>query len=445
MSNRPLLIIHGWSDSSTSFNSLAQLIEAQIGRNVQVINLADYLSMDDEITLFDLAAAMQTAWLGKQLPLQKGAVDIIAHSTGALVVRLWLQLYYANGAVPIKNLVLLAPANFGSALAHKGRAFYGRIIKGFNSEKMFQVGAKILKGLELASPFSFNLAIADRFNENNYFGQGDVLCTVLVGNTGYSGISAAANEAGSDGTVRIAAANLNCAMVDIDFSIDPLHPTYHYKSSYGQVAFAIMDGENHSSIINGAGGFRSTDTLPFIIQSLMVTDQDFTQWVEQTAKHTQLITNLGVQNSNKQGFQQIICHVDDQFQQAVPDYFIEFYGENEHTDRIAELFHVDTIQDVHPYGNDTSYRCLYMNCTRLYQAFNQYQHKLLISLTALPEFIKQGEVGYRTFTDTDIGSVAIMPEDFVNLFQDNRSLIVRIKLKREQSPRVFEIKALTAS
>lgn len=440
MSNRPLLIIHGWSDSSTSFTTLARLIEAQMGRHVQVINLADYLSMDDDITFFDLAAAMQTAWHARQLPTEKGKVDILAHSTGGLIIRNWLQLYYPDGDAPIKHLVLLAPANFGSALAHKGRAFYGRVLKGFSGKKIFQVGEKLLKGLELASPFTFNLALADRFNEKSYFGPDDILCTILLGNTGYTGISAAANEDGSDGTVRIAAANLNCALVDIDFNTNPQKPSFIYKASTGQIAFGVIDNENHRSIINQDGGFRSKDTLEFIIQGLMVSDREFDAWCQKLVKHTQLVTNLGLTYSYKQGFQHTICHVADQFQQEVTEYFLEFFGEGYHTAKIAELFHVDTIQDVHPYADNPSYRSLYMNCSRLYQAFNKANHQLLISLTALPEFRKQGDVGYRTFTDKDIGSIAVTPEEFVNLFQENRTLLVRIKLRREQSARVFEIK-----
>jgi len=439
MSNRPLLIVHGWSDSSTSFTKLAKLIEAQMGRQVQVINLADYLSMDDDITFFDLAAAMQTAWLARRLPMQKDSVDIIAHSTGGLIIRNWLQLYYPHGEAPIKHLVLLAPANFGSALAHKGRAFYGRVLKGFSGKKIFQVGAKLLKGLELASPFTFNLALADRFNETSYFGSGNILCTILIGNTGYTGISAAANEDGSDGTVRIAAANLNCALVDIDFNTNPQQPSFTYQASTGQIAFAIIDGENHRSIINQDGGFRSDDTLEFIIQALMINDQEFDGWCQKLVKHTQLVTNLGLTTPSKQGFQHMICHVADQFKQEVTEYFLEFFGDDNHTAKIAELFHVDTIQDVHPYGDNPSYRSLYMNCSRLYQVFNQANHRLLISLTALPEFRKQGDVGYRTFTDEDIGSIAVAGEEFVSLFQENRTLLVRIKLRREQSARVFRI------
>jgi len=118
MSNKPLILIHGWSDSSASFKLLAKIIETQIGRQVQAINLADYVSMDDEVTLYDLAAAMQAAWLTHKLPTAPNSADIIAHSIGALVIRTWLN-YYSKTKPPIKNLLLLAPANFGSALAHK--------------------------------------------------------------------------------------------------------------------------------------------------------------------------------------------------------------------------------------------------------------------------------------------------------------------------------------
>ncbi|MDF2867987.1 MAG: alpha/beta hydrolase, partial [Gammaproteobacteria bacterium] len=201
-------------------------------------------------------------------------------------------------------------------------------------------------------------------------------------------------------------------------------------------------GENHRSIINQDGGFRSAETLGFIIQGLMVTEQEFEDWCEKMAAHTRLITNLGSIHPSKQGFQNTICYVSDQFQQQVTEYFLEFYGAGKNTAKVAELFHVDTIQNVHPYGDNNSYRSLYMNCTRLYQAVNRANHKLLISLTALPEFRKQGDVGYRTFTNEDIGSIVVAPGDFVTLFQENRTLLLRIKLRREQSARVFKIKSL---
>lgn len=440
MSNRPLLIIHGWSDSSSSFEKLAKIIESQIGRYVQEVNLADYVSMDDAVTFYDIAAAMQKAWLARNLPTEKGKVDVIAHSAGALVLRTWLQIYYSAGNSPIKNLVLLAPANFGSHLAHKGRAFFGRVIEGFNSKKMFQVGTQLLKGLELASPFTFNLALADCFNDQSYFGPGNILCTVLTGNHGYTGISAAANEDGTDGVVRIAAANLNCAILDVDFSENMLEPTYNYLLATGKTAFAIIDGENHSTIVNKDNGFASDLTLPFIIQGLMVNDKEFADWCKKTEQHTQEVVNRNINNRSKHGFQNTVSFVTDQFNTHIHEYFLEFYGHGENTDKVAELLHGDIIRNVHRYGDDNTYRSLYMDCTTLYQHFAKNRHPLLVSLTALPIISKQGEVGYRTFTDEDIGSIVLQQSEIATLFQENRTLLVRIKLRREQSSEVFAFK-----
>jgi pimeloyl-ACP methyl ester carboxylesterase len=443
MFSKPLIIIHGWSDSSRSFHKLAQLIESQTGRTAQEINLADYLSMDDAISFYDLAAAMQNAWRLSGLPHSPASVDVIAHSAGGLVVRTWLQLYFSAGNSPIKNLVLLAPANFGSQLAHKGRAFYGRILKGFSGERMFQVGAQLLKELELASPFTFELALADRFNEHSYYGPGKILCTVLCGNTGYSGISAAANEDGSDGTVRVAAANLNCALLDIDFSNDPLHPNYNYLQASGSTAFAIMDGENHHTIVGGEPDFSNPQTLEFIIQGLHIKDQQFAAWCTKLERHNQLMMNANLSIQSKHGFQNTLCQVENQFGQAIEEYFLEFYGIGLNEKKVAELFHASLIQSVHAYSENHSYRSLYIDCTALYQTFAAMNEHLLLSLTAYPALNQQGDVGYRTFTDSEIGSIAISKAELASLFQENRSLLVRIKLRREQSSKIFQIKPYT--
>src|SRR5690606_7643532 len=87
--NRPLVILHGWDDNSYSFRKLTRLLQQQ-GWEPLTIKLADYITMDDEVTFMDLAYAMEKAWLSKKLPNSAGSVDVIAHSTGALVTRLWL-------------------------------------------------------------------------------------------------------------------------------------------------------------------------------------------------------------------------------------------------------------------------------------------------------------------------------------------------------------------
>ena len=164
---RPLVLIHGWSDTSKSFRTLASELGHRLNRSAAVINLADYVSMDDEVRFDDLVSAMAIAWKDAGLPTAAGSVDVLVHSTGGLVIRDWLTRFYEPDNVPIKHLVMLAPANFGSPLAHKGRALIGRVVKGFQSQKPFETGTRILKGLELASPYSWQLAFRDRFSSKS--------------------------------------------------------------------------------------------------------------------------------------------------------------------------------------------------------------------------------------------------------------------------------------
>ena len=132
MPRRPLVILHGWSDRSATFKPLAHLLAAKLNiQDVSIISLADYLSLEDEIRFDDIVTAMQAAWQHRELPTTPGSVDAIVHSTGGLVIRDWLQRHYQTDGAPIKNLLMLAPANFGSPLAHKGRSFIACAYKGF--------------------------------------------------------------------------------------------------------------------------------------------------------------------------------------------------------------------------------------------------------------------------------------------------------------------------
>ena len=259
MAERPIVILHGWSDTSETFESLARLLRARLERQVSIVSLADYVSMEDEVRFDDVAEAMDVAWRRHGLPRRKGGVDAIVHSTGGLVIRDWLQRHYTPGRAPVKHLVMLAPANFGSHLAHKGRSFIGRVYKGFVAKKpegrAFETGTHILRGLELASPCTWQLAERDRFGRGGTMYQpGNVLCTVLVGNRGFRGISSIANEDGSDGTVRASTANMSCVRISAAFPPGPngggagQGVEYELEESRGATAFGVVEGHNHGTI-----------------------------------------------------------------------------------------------------------------------------------------------------------------------------------------------------
>ena len=135
--------------------------------------------MEDEIRFDDLVSAMAMEWKKNNFPTSTGSGDAIVHSTGGLVIRDWLQRNYEPNDAPIKHLVMLAPANFGSPLAHKGQSFLGRLWKGTivkQTGAAFQTGTHILKSLELASPFTWDLAEQDLFADGEkMYNPGNVL------------------------------------------------------------------------------------------------------------------------------------------------------------------------------------------------------------------------------------------------------------------------------
>ncbi|MFC2150097.1 esterase/lipase family protein [Calditrichota bacterium] len=449
----PVVLIHGWSDDSKAMEPLANYIHDDLGLKTQHINLADYLSMDDSVTFDDINAAMDKAWTLSRNPK---SVDVVVHSTGGLVIRNWLHEYFTKNKLPspVHRLLMLAPANFGSPLAHKGTSMVGRVVKGWSSEKRFEVGEQLLKGLELASPFSWYLGLEDLFGEGTIFHKEGVLCTVMVGNSGYKGIKAAANEEGSDGTVRVSTANLNCAYLEVDLSKSD-RPEFNLKLSNGQTAFLVLDGYNHATI-KEAFGKKSADFK----KALTVTPTQFNSWCEQTQKRTNaILKKYSNRDKYKHGYQNTVFHVHDQFsenhqydQQAgdVEDYFIEFFNEDGEAQWAEDLFYGrQIIRTTHPFSENSAYRAMLIDVTELYKKLAKLKRKskLQVSLSAKPD-IRSGnnQVGYDSFVEgSAIGAIALSEDEIKMTFVANRTLLVDIKLNREQSPEVFRLKTLTVT
>ena len=64
----PVVILHGYSDNSSSFQPLAQFLKAQ-GFTVVPIYLGNYVTLEDTITIPDLAKALEAAVRREALPL----------------------------------------------------------------------------------------------------------------------------------------------------------------------------------------------------------------------------------------------------------------------------------------------------------------------------------------------------------------------------------------
>ena len=331
---------------------------------------------------------------------------------------------------------MLAPANFGSPLAHKGRSFIARGTLGFIRKRdgpPFETGTRILERMELASPHTWRLAERDPFGTGGTrYRPGNVLCTVLVGNTGYRGIRSIVNEDGSDGTVRVSTANVNCMRIRAAFPANPEvvghDVTYELEASSGSTAFGVMDGHTHASITLAPGdgaapgtGLRSTrdrTLLAHVVAALSVTDDGFDAWCDRlAAANARLLPTTVTRGGRRHGFQNTVVRVQDQYGVGVDDYLLEFYEKHDDTGRIAELFHTSAIRSVHKYSGDPSYRSLYVDCTRLRNTMDQVGEWLSLSLTAYPELDERTPGGFTTLADDGIGGVRIKAGDIATFFQ----------------------------
>lgn len=448
MTKKPVIILHGWSDTSDSFRHLAARLSEETGRRTDHIWLGDYVSLDDDVRISDLAAALQRAWQSMSLSTEPHTQDVILHSTGGLIVRAWMQIYYTEQSrkPPVENVVMLAPANFGSPLAHKGRSVIGRVFKGSSSNKLFETGEKILKGLEMASPFSWRLAERDRFSPNA-FSDGGVYCTVIVGNEGYRGIRGMVNENGSDGTVYVSTANLNAAKLHIQVERNDTGTIAisNQQESIGKTAFLVLDGYDHSEITGNKK--INMKLLAPVLRGLEVSGNTFDGWCSECLLSNQAIHEKYYRRRDKaqHAFQNTIFHVVDDHGYDVSDYAIEFYGDfEEEDDYWANVFNKNISGKTHVYSDNPSYRSFMIDVTSLQRELEDKPQPLRVSLTALPNVEEEGSlVGYRSVGVNEIGHLILDVNALKEFFQPNRSLLITITLPRYQKQELLKLAQFT--
>lgn len=222
-----VVFVHGWSVRNTStYGGLPERLRSEAAArgaalDVRHVWLSKYVSFRDEVRVADLARAFEAA-VRKELgaSLDAGArFAAITHSTGGPVVREWWQRFYLEGGAPcpMSHLVMLAPANFGSALAQLGKSRLNRVKNWFQG---VDPGQGVLDWLELGSPESWELnrawigAGADAVERSGVFPF--VLAGQTIDRKLYDHIVSYTGEAGSDGVVRVAAANLNATYVRLE-------------------------------------------------------------------------------------------------------------------------------------------------------------------------------------------------------------------------------------
>ena len=227
---RLVVLVHGWSvrDPST-YGGLPERLKQEaahdptLGLDVRQIWLSEYASFHNEVTLPDIARAFQAALeheLGAELAAGR-RFACITHSTGGPVIRAWLhQQYLAKGITrtPMSHLVMLAPANFGSALVQLGLAKLSRLRSAWFDG--VEVGTGVLDWLELGSAQSLKMNLEWLEKGAELIGPEGLFPFVLTGQSHdpalYDFVNSYSGETGADGAVRVASANLNFTHLRIE-------------------------------------------------------------------------------------------------------------------------------------------------------------------------------------------------------------------------------------
>jgi len=266
-----VILVHGYSVRSLdAYGMLPQLLQND-GYSAQRVYLSAYDSLNNDITCDDLALALEA----RIRSLETSGLDltvsaVIAHSTGAIVVRRWLLNRWAAGGKLPSHFVSLAGANHGSTLAQLGEtqlAYVFRAADGGTS-----VGLEVLQDLDYGSAYLLKL------NEDwldAYLSKSPPITMAfsLIGDN-HSGlinqIFWQTNENGSDSTVRISGGNLNYRFLSIDQA--SANPELAVKALPSPVPHLVLAGVSHTGDTGILGGNEETMNLvyPHIKEALAV-------------------------------------------------------------------------------------------------------------------------------------------------------------------------------
>ena len=397
----PILMIHGWSSSYHAFVPLEQWLASQ-GYTPLQIYLGNYASMNDNVTFDDLAFGFQRRLADlvgptQSLTLQPFSLDVIVHSTGGPVVRHWLDYYLREVCggdpqrCPIRSIIMLAPANFGSRLAAQGKTALAKIFKG-GVANGFQTGKQILTGLELGSPILWKMANEDLFAGKSRYpsvpGKGPFVY-IFSGTETYGElkglVARGANEDGSDGTVRASAASLDSVKITADYT-GAIAKVSAIRQANAPYAFRLVPGRNHSTLIPD-GSDRAHPMLTLIPKCLAINDPTaYIKVVDEfEADNAAFYKNERGLGSGRQvhAFQQFVIHVRDEMGNDVTDYQIDLNvidrnivrstWENDPANltrlqqyqNYSARLRDEIIADVEPHTTNPSYRTFFVNMDAL--------------------------------------------------------------------------------
>jgi hypothetical protein len=476
MSSLILVFVHGYSVTNLdTYGELPLRLRNEAnarGMDVQVENiyLGRYITFNDEVRLDDISRAMEAA-VQQQIP-KNGRFICITHSTGGPVVRNWWHLFYQNQAdslCPMSHLIMLAPANYGSALAQLGKTRISLVKSWFEG---VEPGQRILDWLELGSDDAWELNKDWILEGALHISPQGIFPFVLSGQDIdrklYDHINAYTGELGSDGVVRVASANLNSHYIVLKQQAPLLvngnlsAPSFETPQIFEapQTALRILTKKSHSgdtmgimkSVSKDLSDTKSVETVNAIFDCINVKSTDdyaalCNSFIDQT---TQVQKNGQVEIENKflnkaiyihDRFCMIIFRVKDSEGYPLTNFDLILTGPGNSPDNLASGFFADR------QGNKVNQSAItyFLNydimngCDAIIQD-GEVIRKALPGMDNLGLIIKpRPDEGFIRYLPCEIEASKIL---FEKAIKPNSTVLVDIVLKRVVSTEVFRFEKI---
>ncbi|MFC4809424.1 esterase/lipase family protein [Paenibacillus sp. GCM10023250] len=435
MARRPIVLIHGYSGNGRSFRTWVDKLIAR-GYDPQSVHVCSYETLTNEVTIPDIAEAFDRALRERVGLMEDEPFDAIVHSTGMLVLRAWLTVY-AKRRDRLKHLVGLAPATFGSPLAHKGRSWLGGVFKGRKEmgPDFLEAGDRVLDALELGSRFTWELAEKDLLGSVPCYGpNGDTpYVFIFCGTEGYGGIKKLLSEPGTDGTVRWAGCGLNVRKIKVDMTLSAPDQRIAFSAwSNVNIPMLPVAGADHGSILSKP----PEGLVDMVHAALGVEDgQALAEWKKDAdSRTTGVLTKLAK-------WQQFVIRARDERGDPIQDYYIQLVGRrNQGRAKALESFALD----VHTYNGDASLRSFHVNLDKLDPGSLQSLSLKVIASSGSSLVAYSGCVSAATAAaevhgnegtwQAELDLSSLLGEREVKFFYPFTTTLVELKLNREPLP-----------
>ncbi len=447
-----LVFLHGWSVTSTdSYGGLPQALAVnappELDLQITHLYLAKYISFADEVKVDDIARGMQQALANEVLPkLKKGErFACITHSTGGPVARKWIDLYYKGhlAKCPLSHLIMLAPANHGSALAQLGK---GRLARMKFFTEGVEPGVGVLDWLELGSDQSWELNSS--WLEYDCVPDGlypFVLTGQRIDRKMYDNLNNYTDEAGSDGVVRVCATNMNFGLVRLvqqDGTLKLIKDQRTPKTCMG-----VLPKLSHTGSKMGIMGSVSEEddgthsTVLWTLRCLQVSSaaaydrlarelDDLTK-ATQEAEHEEIVKDIFLieRNFYTDRYCMLVISLVDDRQNRLTDYDVTFTaGPDYDANHLPPGFFVDRQRNQLNAGKLT----YYIDYDKMSDGLNSpaLNGKFGVKIAARPD------KGFAHYEE------AVLEGTFASLkryFEPNQTLMIQVELKRHVHEGVFRL------